>query len=152
LRSTHGIRFTHKKMLWRNGHFYWETKVRTNLSRYIAASLLAMTSALAIAQSTTPNAPTSDQKQNASGTGMHRKSDMHYGERQCCGRNYTTGWSMMDSKERSEHREKMRSMKSYDECKAYVDEHRAKMVERAKEKGRTVPATPRRDACAWLKK
>lgn len=43
-------------------------------------------------------------------------------------------------------------MASYDECKAYMDQHHRQMVERAKEKGRTVPAQPRRDACAGLKR
>jgi hypothetical protein len=46
----------------------------------------------------------------------------------------------------------MRSMQNHDECTAYVEQHHAMMVERAKEKGRSMPAKPRQDSCATLKK
>jgi hypothetical protein len=42
-------------------------------------------------------------------------------------------------------------MTSQAECKAYMEQHHQEMVARAKEKGRTLPAQPRRDACAGLK-
>jgi hypothetical protein len=125
--------------------------MKTNVTGRIAASLLALASAVAFAQTTQPTSPL-DQSQKAPNMGMHHKSGKHHSDQQCCGPRDTSGWSMMDKKERGEHREKMRSMKSYDECKAYADEHRQKMMDRAKEKGRTPLATPRRDACAWLKK
>lgn len=70
----------------------------------------------------------------------------------CCGREDTSGWSMMSRQERQEHRTKMRSMTDYAECKAYMDQHHQQMVERAKDKGRSVPAQPRRDACVGLKR
>jgi hypothetical protein len=43
-------------------------------------------------------------------------------------------------------------MANYDDCKAYMDQHHQQMSARAKEKGQTVPAQPRRDACAGLKR
>jgi len=75
------------------------------------------------------------------GGGMHAR----WGQR------YTPGWSMMTPEERQAHRDKLASLKTYDECKAYMDQHRAEMAERAKTQGRTMPATPRHDACASLK-
>ena len=68
------------------------------------------------------------------------------------GAGYTYGWSMMSPKERSEHQQRMRSMTSYEECKAYVEQHHAEMVERAKAQGGKPPVQPRRDACAGLKR
>ncbi len=117
--------------------------MKVNFSVHVATSLLAMVSAVSFAQSATPN--TQPPNQNAQGMGKHHND-------RCCGPNNTSGWSMMDKKERTEHREKLLAMKSYDECKAYADDHHTKMMDRAKEKGRMVPTTPRRDACAWLKK
>lgn len=68
------------------------------------------------------------------------------------GSNYTAGWGMMSTQERNEHRDKMRSFQTYDECKAYRDQHHEQMLARAKERGVAMPAQPRRDACAGLKK
>jgi hypothetical protein len=68
------------------------------------------------------------------------------------GPNNTTGWAHMTKQERMEHQEKMRSMQNHDECTAYVEQHHAMMVERAKEKGRSMPAKPRQDPCAAMKK
>lgn len=67
------------------------------------------------------------------------------------GRDTTPGWSMMSTEERQAHWDKMHSFKSYDECKAYMDQHHQDMVARAKERGVAMPGTPRRDACASLK-
>lgn len=67
------------------------------------------------------------------------------------GADFTSGWSMMTPAERQEHQARMRSMPNYDDCKAYIDQHHQQMAERAKEKGRTVPVQPRRDACAGLR-
>ena len=61
-----------------------------------------------------------------------------------------TGWSMMTPEERTEHRNKMRSFKTYDECKAYQEEHHKLMEARAKEKGASLPA-PRTNACDRMK-
>ena len=68
------------------------------------------------------------------------------------GRDNTPGMSMMSRSERREHREKMMAMTDHGACMAYMEEHHAKMAERAKERGRSVPAKPRRDPCAPLKK
>jgi hypothetical protein len=68
------------------------------------------------------------------------------------GSDYTPGWSMMTPAERQEHQSRMRSMTGHDDCKAYMDKHHEEMAVRAKEKGRTLPAQPRRDACAGLER
>lgn len=67
-------------------------------------------------------------------------------------RDNTPGWSMMSRAERKEHHDKMMAMTDHAACAAYMEQHHATMAERAKERGRTVPAKPRRDACATLKK
>lgn len=67
------------------------------------------------------------------------------------GRNQTPGWAMMTDAERREHAQRMRGFTSYDECKAYVDQHHDQMAARAKERGQSMPAQPRRDPCAGLK-
>jgi hypothetical protein len=56
----------------------------------------------------------------------------------------TPGFTLMTQQERSEHQNRMRSMKTYDECTAYVGDHRAQMVARAQEKGITLqpPGSP----------
>jgi len=68
------------------------------------------------------------------------------------GSDFTPGWTLMSQQERNEHRDRMRSMKSYEECHAYQAQHHEQMVARAKERGGAAPAQPRRDACAGLKK
>lgn len=67
------------------------------------------------------------------------------------GADYTPGWSLMTVPERNEHRDRMRAMKSYEECKAYQAQHHEQMAARAKEKGGKALLQPRRDACAGLK-
>ncbi len=52
----------------------------------------------------------------------------------------TAGWQLMTPAERTEHQTKMRSFKTYDECKAYQEQHHKIMDARAKEKGVTLPA------------
>ena len=51
----------------------------------------------------------------------------------------TWGWQLMTPQERAEHQTKMRSFKTYEECKAYLEEHHKQMEARAKEKGMTLP-------------
>lgn len=63
----------------------------------------------------------------------------------------TPGWSMMNPAERSEHHQRMMGMKSYEACRAYMDQHHAAMVERAKNQGRTPPAHAQHDPCLRLK-
>lgn len=67
------------------------------------------------------------------------------------GSDYTPGWSMMSPQERTEHQARMRSMKTYEECKTYQTQHHEQMAARAKERGGKALAQPRRDACAGLK-
>lgn len=67
------------------------------------------------------------------------------------GRDNTPGWPMMNREERRMHHERMASIKTYDECRAYMDQHHQQMTERAKERGRAAPGQPRRDACLPLK-
>ena len=67
-------------------------------------------------------------------------------------RDNTPGWSMMNRTERKDHHDKMVAMTDHGACMTYMEQHHAKMAERAKERGRTLPAKPRRDACAALKK
>ena len=68
------------------------------------------------------------------------------------GADFTPGWTLMNQSERNEHRDRMRSMKTYDECHAYQSQHHEQMTARAKERGGTVPSQPRHDACAGLPK
>ena len=60
------------------------------------------------------------------------------------------GWNLMTAEEREAHRTQMRSVKSYEECKAVQLEHRTKMEERAKAKGMTLPE-PRQQGCDRMK-
>lgn len=62
----------------------------------------------------------------------------------------TPGWPMMSAAERSAHRDRMLGFKTQAECRAYMNEHHGLMQERAKERGRTIPAQPRHDPCAGL--
>lgn len=62
----------------------------------------------------------------------------------------TPGWALMSPAERSAHRERMSGLKTEKDCRAYMDEHHRQMQERAKQKGGSVPARPRRDPCAGL--
>jgi hypothetical protein len=64
----------------------------------------------------------------------------------------TAGWQIMTPEERTEHQNKMRSFKTYDECKAYQQEHHTQMEARAKEKGVTLPVMGRRYGCDNMKK
>jgi hypothetical protein len=67
-------------------------------------------------------------------------------------RDNTPGWPMMSRTERKEHHDKMMAMTDHGACTAHMEAHHAKMAERAKERGRVVPAKPRSDACAPLMK
>ena len=64
----------------------------------------------------------------------------------------TPGWSMMTEQERKEHQERMRAMKTYEECKTYADQHREQMSTRAKERGGQALTQARRDPCGGLKR
>lgn len=64
--------------------------------------------------------------------------------------NNTRGWSLMTPEEQAAHRQKMMSIKTYDECKLIQAEHRTAMEARAKEKGVTLPV-PRQNGCDRMK-
>ncbi len=49
----------------------------------------------------------------------------------------------MNPQERKDHQERMRNMKTCDECKAYRDQHHEEMAARAKERGGKALAQPR---------
>jgi hypothetical protein len=63
----------------------------------------------------------------------------------------TTGWQLMTPAERTEHQTKMRSFKTYEECKTYQQEHHARLEPRAKEKGMTLPAAGSGYGCDNMK-
>lgn len=67
------------------------------------------------------------------------------------GSDYTAGWALMTRQERNEHRDRLRTMKTYEECHAYQVQHHEQLAARAKERGSKALAQPRRDACAGLK-
>ena len=60
------------------------------------------------------------------------------------------GWALMTAQERSEHRSKMLGFTNYEDCASYVAEHHAKMLERARDKGVTLPDEPRPGFCQRL--
>lgn len=60
------------------------------------------------------------------------------------------GWTLMSPAERTAHREKMLSIKTFDDCKAYSAEHQQLIDGRAKEKGVTLRG-PRYNACDRMK-
>jgi hypothetical protein len=62
----------------------------------------------------------------------------------------TYGWALMSAEDRTAHRSKMLSAKTYDECKAAQDEQHKLMEARAKEKGTTLSG-PRQNACDRMK-
>ena len=114
--------------------------------------LLAATAALLLAAGTVPAQPASGPGPGASaargGPGGPGGPGRMHGR---WGNDFTPGWSMMSPEERKEHQARMGAMTSHDDCRAYMDKHHEQMAARAKEKGRTLPAKPRRDACAGLK-
>lgn len=72
------------------------------------------------------------------------------GGRFAFGSDNTVGWALMTQEERNEHRQKMWSFKSYDECKAYQLEHHQAMEAKAKAQGKTI-VPPRFNACDRMK-
>ena len=97
-------------------------------SAFVFAAILGLAASVALAQ---PGA----------GGGAGKGSQFRFGP------SNTRGWSLMTPQERTEHRSKMMSFKTYDECIAYRDEHHKQMEVRAKGKGVAVPAVPRQNVC-----
>ena len=67
------------------------------------------------------------------------------------GSDNTRGWSMMSPEERSEHRDRMMSFKSYEECVAYLEQHHKRMEARAGERGGAMPGMPAQNMCERMK-
>lgn len=60
------------------------------------------------------------------------------------------GWQFMTPEERIEHQRRLRSFQTYEECKAYQQQHHARMQERARQAG--VVLTPReQSACDQMR-
>lgn len=119
-------------------------------TRLVGAALLASFTVLAQAQGGGPaagpaSAASTPRMGMGPGGGMMRGGPRWGGD-------YTPGWGMMSAKERDEHRVQMRAAKSYEECVALRDKHHEQMAARAKERGVTMPAQPRRDACQGMKR
>lgn len=131
-----------------------------NLRATVLASLLAVSMSAAMAQSGSGKGPGAGAGPMgagpaASAPGMGMGMGMGPGGGRGAARwgsDYTPGWTLMSQQERNEHRDRMRSMKTYEECKSYQDQHHEQMAARAKERGGKALAQPRRDACGSLKK
>ncbi len=65
-------------------------------------------------------------------------------------RTNTPGWTLMTGEERTAYQDKIRAVKSYDECKAIQVEQHSLMETRAKEKGVTLQG-PQDNACDVMK-
>lgn len=62
----------------------------------------------------------------------------------------TRGWQFMTPEERIAHQTRIRSFKTYAECREYQIEHHRLMVDRARQRGMALPIG-RRDICEHLK-
>lgn len=67
------------------------------------------------------------------------------------GEGTTPGWALMTAAERKEHRERMRAMQDFDECQAFMVQHREQIAIRARNRGITGLRAPRRDPCEAFK-
>ncbi|MEO7031414.1 MAG: hypothetical protein ABI351_13960 [Herbaspirillum sp.] len=127
---------------------------------FLAVAVLGIAASTAIAQPTGPGPGMMQGNGSGAGPGMMQggASGAGPGARGGYGnmgkwhmtKSNTYGYGLMTPEERTEHRDKMRSMTSYDECKAYIGEHQTQMEARAKEKGATVPAI-KNDPCSNMK-
>lgn len=127
-----------------------------NLRMMVLATLMAVSMGASMAQPGSGKGPGADTgpmgagpTASAPGMGMGPgggRGAARYGS------DYTPGWTLMSQQERNEHRDRMRSMKTYEECKAYRDQNHEQIAARAKERGGKPLAMPRRDACGSLKK
>lgn len=130
--------------------------MRLLVTSSVAASAMALLGTSALAQAQGGAGPAAGAASAASapgGMGMGMGPGMGPGRGRTTqwGTNFTPGWSMMTLAERNAHRDHMRAMTTYEECKTYMDQHHEQMATRAKEKGGKALAQPRRDACAGLK-
>lgn len=103
------------------------------------------------AQSPKPNGVASAPLPEAASAPADSARPRRHGSASWWGKNATPGWSLMSWKERNDHRKKMLSIKSFEECENYLGEHHRLMEERAKKRGKSPLLAPRRDACAAIK-
>jgi hypothetical protein len=61
------------------------------------------------------------------------------------------GAQLLTPEERAQHREKMHSFTTVEQCNAYFAEHQKLIAERAKEKGLAAPTGPRGNPCERMK-
>lgn len=61
------------------------------------------------------------------------------------------GMTLLTPDERALHRENMHSLKSVEECQAYLAQHQQLLQERAKASGVAIPPGPRGNACERMK-
>jgi len=121
----------------------------------LVLSLLLSAGATGYAAAAGGNPPAAPQSPGAgpmagNGTGPGAMAGQRMGPR--WGSESTPGWALMNGTERDAHLERLRSMKTYEECHAYMEQHREQMAARAKEQGKAALRQPRRDACAGLKR
>ncbi|MEO8298453.1 MAG: hypothetical protein ABI574_11660 [Burkholderiales bacterium] len=125
-----------------------------NIRQILMATAMALASNVALAQGPAGPGPGLGPGQGpgpaASGPGGGAGPHMGPGRAARWGSKDTPGWSLMTQQERDEHRQRMRGMKTYDECKVYRDQHREQMAARAEKSGGKPLMQPRRDACAGL--
>ena len=135
-----------------------KTTMKTSLAALLAlAASMAMAQAASAPQASGPAASAPRMGMGPGGgmgmgPGGGRMGAGRMGGAARAGADYTPGWGLMTPAERNEHRTQMRSAKSYEDCMALRDKHREQMLARAKERGITMPAQPRRDACQGLKR
>jgi hypothetical protein len=127
-------------------HDAWlESKGRMSMTHSIAAAAAAVLLVLAM-----PVQAQGAASAPASAAGMGMGPGGMQGWRM--NRSNTPGWSLMTRAERQAHHEKMQGMTDHGACMAYMEQHHAQMAERAKQRGRPLPAKPRADPCAPLTK
>lgn len=110
------------------------------------ATLLTCAVVAAAAQTQTPSAKGADKGADKGAEGPRPSMPMAR-----WGSDFTPGWSLMSEQERLAHREHMRSMNDYGECRSFHEKHHEQMMSRAKERRAKVPMMPMSDPCAGLK-
>jgi len=66
------------------------------------------------------------------------------------GKDNVAGWRMMSSAERAEYHRTMTGLKTMAECRTFIEEHEARMEQRARERGAAF-VVPTTDVCAQMK-
>lgn len=110
------------------------------------ATLLICAAAGAAAQAPSPNA-------NGAAKGSAKAEDPPRAKVPMArwGSDFTPGWSLMTEQERLAHRERMRGMNDYGECRSFHEQHHEQMMARAKERRSKMPPKPLHDPCVGLK-